>query len=45
MEAGKVDEAAVTALCGYPRAAPGSHESVSHVFMRLVLGKFYGLVI
>ena len=27
----------VTALCGYPRAAPGSHENASQVFMRLVL--------
>ena len=28
----------VTALRGYPRAAPGSHEIASQVFMRLVLG-------
>jgi hypothetical protein len=27
----------VTVLCGYPRAAPGSHENASQVFMRLVL--------
>src|SRR6202034_436152 len=27
----------VTVLCGYPRAAPGSHKSASQVFMRLVL--------
>jgi hypothetical protein len=27
----------VTALCGYPRAAPGSHKNASQVFMRLVL--------
>jgi hypothetical protein len=27
----------VTALRGYPRAAPGSHENIPQVFMRLVL--------
>lgn len=34
----------VTALCGFPRTDPGSHENGPQVFMRQVLGKFrFGL--
>src|SRR6202046_1259003 len=35
----------VTVLCGYPRAAPGSHKSASQVFMRLVLARTLVLVL